>query len=375
MPLRLIHGLLLSALLVAATAPSRADETSEEPLTGKQLYQRSCQRCHGVDGKGSSREVVGFDLPFPDFTDCSFSSREPAPDWVAVAHSGGPVRVFDRMMPAFGEALSVAELERVVDYVKDFCEARDHWPPGTLNLPRAFFTSKAFVEDEAVVATTARAGGDNEVETTFIYETRVGARGQVELVLPFVFHEKGDGSSDWGGGIGDMKLATKWVLLHSGSAGSILSAGVEAVLPTGRVDRGTGKEVWLFEPFLAYGQLLPLDGFVQLQVGGELSTEPDQAGHEAFWRLAAGMTFAGDGGFGRAWSPMVEVLGGVELEETASPEWQVAPQLQVSLSRRQHVLLSVGALIPVSDFDADRIAGMIYLLWDWFDGPFLEGWR
>ncbi len=54
---------------------------------------------------------VGFDTPLPDFTDCSFNSREPAADWMAVSHDGGPVRAFDARMPAFGEALTAAQIE------------------------------------------------------------------------------------------------------------------------------------------------------------------------------------------------------------------------------------------------------------------------
>lgn len=368
--------MLIALAGVVGLAPvTRAESNGTPALSGKQIYQNACQRCHGVDGQGNGQDVVGFDVPLPDFSECNFNSREPAADWVAVAHGGGPARAFDRFMPAFGRALSEEQLEAAVDHIKDFCDERDHWPPGSLNLPRGFFTTKAFVEDEMVFATIAKVGDNHEVKSSVIFETRVGSRGQVEFILPFVFQEREDAPGDWTGGNGDIKLAAKWIALHSDRTGSILSPGLELVTPTGRVDRGTGKEVVIFEPFLAYGQLLPLDSFVQIQVGAEVSTDTDKAMHEAFWRLAAGVTFNSGGGFGRAWSPMVEVLGGMELEVGATPQWEVAPQLQVSLPTRQHILLSVGALIPVNDFDAGNIAAMVYLLWDWFDGPFTEGWR
>jgi mono/diheme cytochrome c family protein len=349
------------------------DASFSEP-NGTEVYKNACSACHGVGGRGQSREVVGFDTPLPDFTDCSFNSREPSADWGSIAHDGGPARGFSQLMPAFGDALSSREIELAVEHIKGFCDERDSWPSGDLNLPRAFFTTKAFVEDEAVAFTSVTAGDDQQVMTKLTYETRVGKLGQVEAILPFAFLEKADSDGDWTGGIGDMVLATKWVMAHSRRNGSIFSGGLEAVLPTGRKDRGLGKEVLFFEPFLAYGQLLPLDSFVQLHVGAELSTDPDKAGHEAFWRLATGMTFAQSRGRGRAWSPMIEVLGATELEEGASPKWDVVPQLQVSLPTRQHILLCLGARIPVTDFDAGNIAGLVYVLWDWFDGPFHEGW-
>ena len=79
---------------------------SQEVDEGQRLYELACSGCHGTDGVGAARDQVAFDTPLPDFSDCSFSSREPDADWVAIAHQGGPVRAFDETMPAFGEALS-----------------------------------------------------------------------------------------------------------------------------------------------------------------------------------------------------------------------------------------------------------------------------
>jgi hypothetical protein len=66
------------------------------------------------------------------------------------------VRGFSEEMPAFGEALTEEELGRVIAYVQTFCTDRS-WPRGELNLPRAFFTEKAFPEDEAVSTLTVAA--------------------------------------------------------------------------------------------------------------------------------------------------------------------------------------------------------------------------
>jgi len=44
--------------------------------TGEEVYRAACLTCHGPDGTGSARTVVGFDTPLPDFTDCAFASAE-----------------------------------------------------------------------------------------------------------------------------------------------------------------------------------------------------------------------------------------------------------------------------------------------------------
>src|SRR5688572_7970462 len=142
---------LASTLAVGATAAAQQRPASAKD--GAVLYREACAACHGGDGRGAPQSIVGFDTPLPDFADCSFASREPAADWFAIAHDGGPVRAFDRRMPAFGEVLAPDEVARAVDHVQRFC-ADPAWPRGELNLPRPLVTEKAYPEDEAVMTAT-----------------------------------------------------------------------------------------------------------------------------------------------------------------------------------------------------------------------------
>ena len=82
---------LLGCAAPAAAAPQAG---APEPKTApaEALYRAACVTCHGPDGKGSPRTLVGFDVGLPDFTDCSFASAEADADWFAVIHEGGPVR-------------------------------------------------------------------------------------------------------------------------------------------------------------------------------------------------------------------------------------------------------------------------------------------
>lgn len=376
----------LSALGAAAQTPVSAGGAgagAEPPLgpsvrSGEALYEAACATCHGIDGRGRARSHVGFDVPLPDFTDCSFATREPDQDWLAVTHDGGPARAFDRRMAAFEGAMTKAEMRRVLGHVRGFCED-DAWPRGELNLPRPLVTEKAFPEDEAVVTVGVTTESPVAINGELVYEQRVGARHQIEVLVPFGVLEQPEPmdptveQDDWNGGLGDIAFGLKSTLAHSLRTGSILSLGGEVFFPTGDEAAGLSKGTFVFEPFFAYGQIIPVLGFLHLQGGAEIAAETSQAEHEAFGRAAYGRTFT-IGRFGRTVTPMVEALGKAPIEGDSDIEWDVVPQMQITLSTRQHVRLDVGARIPVSQTDQRAIEVMTYLLWDWFDGGLFEGW-
>ncbi len=352
-----------------------------QPPTDAELYTAACAACHGDDGRGRAQEDVGFATPLPDFTDCSFASREPDPDWYAVVHEGGPVRAFDRMMPAFGKALGQPEIDAVLRHVRTFC-VNASWPRGEFNLPRPLFTEKAFPEDEIVV--TASFGADRDhgaSEVELLYEKRIGPRGMVEIALPLTYGKEeqtvdpSPGAAAGTGreiGLGNVALGYKHAVSHDLERGSIWSVGAEAILA-----RGNGADSWssrlaIFEPFAAYAKLLPGDAFLQFQVLAEVAA---QAGAEDAAELRAvwGRTWT-EGGFGRVWTPMIEVLASRDLGSDALTRVDMVPQVQVSLSKRQHVLLNLGVRLPLDDEDDRGTRTLVYLLWDWFDGGFFDGW-
>jgi hypothetical protein len=366
-PLPVVAAALL--IVIAFTAEAVAGQAGHA-RTAEALYRSACAACHGVDGRGQPRSAVGFEIEIPDFTDCRFATREPDADWLAVMHDGGPVRAFDRMMPAFGEALEAEALSLILGHVRTFC-ASEAWPRGELNVPRALFTEKAFPEDEAVLTTSFAASGPGHVVNEFLYERRFGPRSQVEVVLPIATRAGESGS--WSGGIGDVALAVKHALWHSHARGAIVSVAGEVVLPTGDEAAGLGKGVTVFEPFVAAAVLLPSDAFLQVQAGFELPADRARADREAFWRAVAGKTFT-QGAFGRAWSPMVELLASKALGSGARTHWDVAPQMQITLNTRQHVMLNAGVRVPLTARQGRGTRIAVYLLWDWFDGGLFDGW-
>jgi hypothetical protein len=365
--IRVWMGVAMCSMLVACGM--RLD--AQTPPTGRQLYQTACAGCHGTDGTGMPQTTVGFSDGIPDFTDCSYNSREAAQDWFAVVAKGGPVRRFSRRMPAYEHALSTGEIERVVDYVREFC-ADNAWPRGELNLPRATDTEKAFPEDEYVISSGyVTQKGSRAATAAFVYEKRFGARNQWELVIPVGTRELTP--SKWSGGqVGDIEIAFKRALLHDGAKGYIVSGGLEVILPTGDVERGFGDGTAVYGGYLAAAQAFPANFFIQAQAGAEYPVR-DVRDPEAFGRAVVGTTIFTLGG--RAFSPMAEVSAirpiGIPGSK-ADVDW--IPQAQFALTRRQHILASVGLRLPVTNRATRSREFVFYVLWDWFDGGLFTGW-
>ena len=147
--------------------------------------------------------------------------------------------------------------------------------------------------------------------------------------MPFQITDFG-GALGREGGTGDLEIGLKRNLGYNLDTGNIFSVGAEVIVPTG-------------------------DDEVAL-------------------RAALGRTWTTGGPFGRAWTPMLEVLGSRDLESGADIEWDLVPQFQVTLNTRQHVMANFGLRIPTENEPGRDTQFVFYLLWDWFDGGVLEGW-
>jgi mono/diheme cytochrome c family protein len=357
----------------ATQAPDAQKPTKELKLdTGKEIFEAACIGCHGPQGKGQPQSTLGFEPPstFPDFTDCGGTTPERDIDWKSTIHEGGPGRGFSQIMPSFAEALTLQQIDSLVAYLRQQC-TEAAWPRGELNLPRPLVTEKAFPEDEAVWTAGGNASGPGSVSTGIVYERRFGLRNQIELFAPFNFVQRDNGK--WVGGVGDMVFGFKRVMISTLKTGSILSLQGELAVPTGNQRSGLGTGVTTFETFAAFGQLLPRFSFLQIQAGGEVPTN-NKAPKAVFWRANLGKTFSQNQGFGREWTPMAEFLADRDLLTGAKTNWDVVPEMQVTLSRRQHVRLNIGVRTPINNTAGRSTQVLFYLLWDWFDGALREGW-
>ena len=365
-----VFGLSLTVLITGIVL-GQAKEGG--PASGAEIYRSACDACHGADGRGAPDSTRAFEKPatFPDFTNCVATARESDDFWGAIIHNGGPGRGFSEIMPSFREALSNDQIKLAMGHVRQFCR-EPAWPRGELNLPRPLVTEKAFPEDEIVMDVAINAEGNAGITDRVVYEKRLGSRGQLDFVLPFKF-QKPDGGN-WDSGVGDLVAGYKHVLMSNLRTGSILSIAGEIVFATGNSEKDMGKGVTVLEGFASYGQMLPHNSFLHFQSGFELPTDTDAANRAVFWRTVLGKTFAADGGLGRQWSPMVELLADRELADSERVNWDIVPQFQVTLNRRQHLRASVGVRLPINDFGPRTTQVLFYLMWDTFDGGLRDGW-
>jgi hypothetical protein len=238
-------------------------------------------------------------------------------------------------------------------------------------MPRPLITEKAFPENEVVVGSSFNVARGSGVNTMVVMEKRVGARGQLELAVPYIFTPQG---AEWAHGFGDVALGYKQTLYHNNASGSIFSVVGEYTSPTGDESKGTGGETPVAETFVALGQALPRDMFVQLQSGFEFPIHTSVAPKAWYLHTAFGQSFSAGGGLGRTWTPMIEVIADRDLESGAKTNWDLVPQVQIPLSKRMHILGSVGLRLPVNNTAGRAVQLMYYLLWDFADGSLKEGW-
>lgn len=374
---RLTTARLLWFCTVALSVPLLAQNRGTEKLnltTGKDIWQAGCVGCHGADGKGQPEAVIGFEKPdtFPDFTECGQTTPEDDLAWKSIIVNGGPSRAFSPIMPAFGDALTDEQIDKVIAYLRGFCKEKG-WARGELNLPRALVTEKAFPEKEEVLTAAANLRGAPGISHEYVHEQRLSKRNQLEIAVPVDFLRPAPGR--WYGGSGDIAAGLKHELFSSLRTGSILSVQGEVVLPTGNKQHDLGTGVTTFGVFAMYDQLLPWHSFLQTQGGADLPHKvTDETPQSVFFRSALGKSFRQNHGLGRMWSPMFEVVADHDLLTGAKTYWDVIPEVQVTLSRRQHIRANIGVRMPASHTAGRQPQLMFYLLWDWQDGKITEGW-
>ena len=369
---RVSTSALFCVTLLSALVYGQAGRSAPQLDTGEHIYKSGCITCHGPDGRGTPKSTAGFEPPrtFPDFTQCSQTTPEPNTAWKAVIVHGGPYRGFSQIMPAFDEELTSEQIDKVIEYMRGFCR-NPHWARGDLNLPRALVTEKAYPENEVVISAAVNAQGAPGVESHIIHEQRFGVRNQIEVDVPVNF---ADQNHTWYGGVGDTTLGLKHEVFSSLRTGSIFSLQGGVILPSGNRARGFGSGTTKFETFAAVGQLFRTNTFLQVQSGAEFPVHTDIVPRSMFWNTTLGQSFAPDHGLGRLWSPMVEFLGSRDFATGAKTNWDVLPEMQVTISRRQHIRGNLGVRVPANNTAGRPVQLMFYLLWDWGDGRLNEGW-
>lgn len=355
-------SLFLTVLLVEGALQS---VFADNPARGAEIFRSNCAVCHGADGgpDPDSPMVEGLGVMPADLADPLFNSREPASDWKIVVTNGGVALGFSEKMPAFGNSLSEQDIDSVLAYVKTLGGEHDY-PDGELNLFLPVRTKKAFPEDEWVWKQRfTDQEGDNTWKNTLEYEFRVGERFQGVLE---VTHET-NGHSEFG----HFEPGFKYVLNHDLNDGRIITLGGQVGVPL------NSSAEWELLPYLAFGKILG-DSWT-LQGSARLKLSLDNSDHSS--AEFAGIVHYTHTPWPRNVFPALELVAEVPFERGAGAgrkdavQYSALPQVRIGLNKRGHVALNVGAEIPLNDRDLRYDwRGYVYLIWDFADGGFLEGW-
>jgi hypothetical protein len=71
---------------------------------------------------------------------------------------------------------------------------------------------------------------------------------------------------------------------------------------------------------------------------------------------------------------MFEVVAAGGLDNPGGWGWDFMPEMQVTINKRQNVRANLGVRLPMTDLTTRPVELMFYLLWDWYDGGFFEGY-
>jgi hypothetical protein len=286
--------------------------------------------------------MVRTEVPPADLADCATSTAEPEARWTRIVRDGGAAVGLSIDMPALAEGATPEQLRAVVRYIRSLCK-EPGWPPGELNLPRAFLVEKAYPENEIVLVGHGR-------EQEAIYEHRIGRRFQMEAEARIA---EGAGNAFDG-----VTAALKYNVWHSLERHAITTLGIEATPPVGQ------QPEWDVKPYLAFG-VNPRGAALVVQ--GQLVGAFNQTDG-----LAAGELRIGAGGRAGRVTPMLEA--GWTVPRAREQSFAFYPQLWIQLSRLGHVAASAGAELPVAGPSPHPARLIAFILWDYGDETLLRGW-
>ncbi|NNK38487.1 MAG: hypothetical protein HKP03_08400, partial [Xanthomonadales bacterium] len=205
--------------------------------------------------------------------------------------------------------------------------------------------------------------GDNAWKNTLEYEFRVGERFQGVLE---VTHEVEGSESEFG----HFEPGFKYVLKHDRRKAYIFTLGAQVGVPL-----NSGAE-WELLPYLAYGKIL--NDQWTFQGSGRLKLSLEDSDHSS--AEFAGIVHWVHTDWPRRVFPALEMIAEVPFERGTGPgrkdavQFSALPQVRIGLNKRGHVALNAGVEVPLNDRDRYDWRAYLYLIWDFADGGFFEGW-
>ena len=112
----LFLSLAVLGFALGAAAPARGADSASTFFSGQ------CATCHGADGKGKGPAAAALNPKPRDFTDCSVMKKDTDDVLFKAIKGGGQSVGRSTMMPAWGGAMSDAQIHDMVAYVRTLCK-------------------------------------------------------------------------------------------------------------------------------------------------------------------------------------------------------------------------------------------------------------
>jgi cytochrome c len=368
-----INKIIISIVFSLTIGSTISLVQANENASAKEIYQNNCASCHGAGGKPDSDSPLFKELGVlpANFTDPLFSSREPSKDWFLVVKEGGAAKGFSEIMPAFKEILSDLQIKKVVSYIKTL--AGDHgYPSGDMNFILPIRTKKAFPEDEVVWKFRFQDNADNsnqdQVRNVLEIEKRIFKRTQLSLELS---HKIDDGIDDGRGNFDQIEPGIKHVVYENQKQQAIASVGALFAI---KIEESSASDEFI--PYVAMAKQLTDKLTIQ---GTARSTLPLDKFNDGNVELSSVVHWS-PSIWPRSVSPGLELVAsfpidrGTGASRKSFSQVSLIPQAQIGLNKRGHIMLNLGAEVPLNDTDRYDYRAYAYLIWDFADGGLFEGW-
>jgi len=109
--------MIISAAVLMAHPAFSADSEA-----GQAKFQQLCASCHGDEGQGDGPAATGLKPPPRDFSDEEWQASVDDEHLRTVIEKGGMAAGLSPVMTPFGHALSDAELDNIIAYIRTLDE-------------------------------------------------------------------------------------------------------------------------------------------------------------------------------------------------------------------------------------------------------------
>jgi mono/diheme cytochrome c family protein len=115
---------LVSTLSLAASVTIYGPLCAADLSGARDNFVAQCAKCHGDSGHGDGPAGATLAIRPRNFNDCTRMAKEPDERLFNTIKGGGHSVGLSKDMPSFGEAFEDQEIQGLITYIRQFCNAQ-----------------------------------------------------------------------------------------------------------------------------------------------------------------------------------------------------------------------------------------------------------